>query len=433
MLGGDLTVSSARMRSIDNQQNRILIKSPDSKNINFFWAFNLLLNCALGSDPLFTPYCFQTGVVEALVISLGLAILTQLSFYIFTFSWRFGTEFDYVNIWSSIYGNKNRWFPNLLILICYLTIATSYSHETWEELQNIILHFVPSCPEWIVSDWLLSYIMSFIALVFGIFAKSFADLRYISLASNIGMVVAGAFIVVLFALKITKVGLDPDNMMILWEKDPQSPATNNCLATFATIYFIHPFVYHIIIDFDRPTVGRVQALTISVTSFSFLFNSLIGLCGYFTLYDMEPGENILVNFDDSFESYIIIMVYVAKIFNYICIILSLTMFFYLISFQFTEMVIPSSSKSRTTMFMAGLCVMCLNVAFNFISESFFDWFNVVSQFCFLFLIFILPFFFYFSSFKFTRPFSAICTIFICAVGAAIQLYIIIQSIRELLP
>lgn len=429
MLGGDLTVSEARMKSIDNHKERILIKSPDSKNINFFWALNILINCALGSDGLFVPSGFQCGILQAVLICIGLAIITQLSFYVFTLSWKFGSEFDYVNIWNSLYGPRFRWIPNVLIIFCYISIAVSYAEEVSTELSSIILHFAPSCPEWIVSPWVICYVFTFISLFFCIFARSFADLRYISVTSNLCMLVTGVLVIVLFILKVSNEGFDPLSQLVLWNNS-NSESTLECLGVFATIFFIHPFVYHIIIDFDRPTVGRVHALAISTTSFSVIFNIIIGFCGYCTFYELIPGESVLLNYDDNYN--LTGLVYAARISNYICVILSLSLYLYLSSYQFTEMVIPSSSKSKISMLFAGMCAACLVVAFNFISQSIFDWFSIIAHFSFLLLSFVLPTIFYFSSYKFGRPLTSVFVIFVFVVGSAIQLYIIIESILSLI-
>lgn len=430
MLGGDMLVAEARMNSIDHKGDRILLKNPNSRNINFFWGFNILLNCAIGSDALYTPYCFECGILQAIFIAVGMAIITQLSIWLYSYTWQYSAGIDYTSMWVLIYGPRFKIVPNICLLIGFISLANSFSLETWQELSEIILHFYPECPDWLQSPWTLSYVMTFISLLFSIFMKTFGDLRFISLISNICMILAGIMVFVVFGINLKRYGFDPFDQLMLWDNSPNSKPRDICLSTYSTLYFIHPIIFHVALDLYKPTFTRVQQLSLSTTSFTCIFSILCGLLGHFSVWKSIPDSNIMLNFESA-DDVLVALAYTSKICNYICVILSLSCYLYLIAYQLAETITTSSSNTRLAMIVSGIIGVCLNVAFNFVDETIYDWFSVIVHFCNMILAFIMPIAFYFSLFKLSRPLSAILATLLCVVGLAVNIYVVIQAIQAI--
>lgn len=284
MQGGDLTVHAARMQNVGRSSDRMIIKNPNSHNLNFFWTYTLLLNLAIGSDQMFIPYCFMGGILITILIAFGLALLTMLSFWIYTSSWQYSTAVDFVSTWEFLYGHRFKNFPAILIILSYVSIASSYSNEMWDEMACLIRQKAPNAPEGLLSPWTLSYVMTFISLILSIWCKSFADLRYISLFSNTCMFGVMLVAIAIMGINIIYGGWNPYDNLKLWENEVSAPTTDYCLATYAAIYFLHPLYYFIINEMANPTFKRILTLNTAITVTSFTSTMITGLAGYFSLW-----------------------------------------------------------------------------------------------------------------------------------------------------
>ena len=153
MIGGDFELKKARILTSTKDEDIILTKNNRNTKISFFSCFTILLNCAIGTDPMFVPYSFQCGALQTLLISFIIAILTQISFHIFVSCWRFGTEFGYIDIWKTTISKRTTYIPSILLIICYFVISASYSYEVWWEFENLLKNIFLNSLKILFSTW----------------------------------------------------------------------------------------------------------------------------------------------------------------------------------------------------------------------------------------------------------------------------------------
>ena len=419
----DLLISDIRTQGLTEARDRILVQN-HGKGLSLFSGYQILLNCAIGSDPLWLAYCYQCGIAKTTVISFLLFLLMTISLYILSINWGFGNQFTYPNIWENAISKSTRWIPSVLQLIVFLALFVSYSWDVSDALLDILTYAFPNAPDWVLNDWFTSYVSYAFEYLLALLINHFSTYLYISYIANISMVAFGAVVIIIFIQQTNKVGFDPKHKRVYWITGLDT--VTFCMDTFIQIYFIHTYVPYILRELKVPTINNVMKISWAASATSFLLNVVIGLPGYFIHFEYED-DDIIFNQVDGYAK----LVFLGQIANYLCCFTSQAIYFYFISAEFHDIIFPNFTPSNVSnkltmfsmIFMAGLK--------NFLPDETADIFSVLIHFCLIFLSFLFPAYLYFTNFKLTKKLQAVFVIFICIVGIVVEVLILYTSIRDL--
>ena len=76
---------------------------------------------------------FRCGIIETLLLITAVMVLINLSIYLFTRCWFFGTSYNYSEIWTNVFDSKKLSFiPAVLNILSYMTYISLFNFEIYK-------------------------------------------------------------------------------------------------------------------------------------------------------------------------------------------------------------------------------------------------------------------------------------------------------------
>ena len=197
------------------------------------------------------------GIIEALLVTIAVVVLIQLSIQLYIRCWFYGIAYNYENIWTCVFGSKAfQFIPIILNILAYLTYVVWFTFEINDSASTFIKTVWPSSPSFLTNKWFLSYFINFITAFPCLFAKNFTSLAWIAYVGNIAMVISIICLIVLLIRSINDIGFDltvkttgknfdDDELPYLtytslFSKDAGS--LFYCAASVMTAFYMHPML-----------------------------------------------------------------------------------------------------------------------------------------------------------------------------------------------
>ncbi|KAK8871942.1 hypothetical protein M9Y10_007688 [Tritrichomonas musculus] len=200
---------------------------------------------------------FRCGIIETLLLITAVMVLINLSIYLFTRCWFFGTSYNYSEIWTNVFDSKKLSFiPAVLNILSYMTYISWFNFEIYECASIFFQTVWPGCPSFICNKYFLMYFFNFITTLPCLFVSNFTSFTIIAYIGNIAMIISVICLLILliksiknirFSMAVNNSGSVDDESgfpyltyITLFSKD--ASALFGCIGTVMSAFYMHPFL-----------------------------------------------------------------------------------------------------------------------------------------------------------------------------------------------
>ncbi|OHS95126.1 Transmembrane amino acid transporter protein [Tritrichomonas foetus] len=424
MYGGDLKVADYRFRARTQKSDFVLFPNDSSqKHISYFMATMILCKVGIATDPLLLSDAFSCGIIQTLLLFIGIMILLQLSIHLYTRCWFYGTAYNFPDIWVCVFGPTFQLLPILFIIIVYLTFVVYHGYEIYNYAYLFITTRWEDPPSFLINKWFLTYVICVLTALPCLLVKKFVSLFWIALIGNFFTVVSFICVVVALIRSVNDVGFDPNHEIKYFTSDYST--SFKAMGLITTAFFVHPMLDLVFSYMNNPTVGRCMSCTWLTSSISLIVHFITGLCSYL-LFSNGEQENILYNLPSSN-----IEVTIGQISVYIVTLTSNAIYTYFLATQVSSLIVERRNDESAPVFISGIVVILFYVGMNFIGEKAIEVLDLIANAAYIILVYILPSIFYLRLYKFTQPFWSIISILVMVIGVPVNILIIIGQVKLL--
>jgi hypothetical protein len=291
MLGGDVIISEhiAAHKWKDRTQ-QMFPDIPGSSKVSFISAVLLISKAQLATDPFLISWCMHSGVILTFIVALVLMLTTQASMFVFTLCWHFGHSYSYSELWELTLGSRGQTFPLVLLLILYYTYNAVCAWEMYAYPQSFLPVVWPGVPEILMDTWILVLIPTVLLIFPFSLVQKISELWSIAYLGFFATLVAFCALALHLVRCVEEIGFDPDGQLMWFNGDIL--VMLEAASSFASSYFLHPFLPLVLRDMERATVGRCMnvAWTCNILCLIVSFGS--AALGSFFFTEVENYENI---------------------------------------------------------------------------------------------------------------------------------------------
>ena len=138
LLSGQADKSFALTDDVSNILDEPVFDIPVPGNSSMVGCVEILLNTALGSGTLMVPYCYTTGMVAAILISVLFAIIGYFALDLMIESSYYCKKYDYRGLFAHTFGKNRLWIVNVMIAIVQFGACTIYCHWNGRLISHVV-------------------------------------------------------------------------------------------------------------------------------------------------------------------------------------------------------------------------------------------------------------------------------------------------------
>ena len=278
LLSGQADKSFALTDDVSNILDEPVFDIPVPGNSSMVGCVEILLNTALGSGTLMVPYCYTTGMVAAILISVLFAIIGYFALDLMIESSYYCKKYDYRGLFAHTFGKNRLWIVNVMIAIVQFGACTIYCH--WNG--RLISHVVNS--DNIIygtNQFWIFLTTTFLVFPLTIF-RSISSLENASLLSFCFVCFLIIHAAYCFFADLSHDGFDPEHRFVSWKF---SEIMISALSVNSMAFNCHINLFACLEHLKNCTVRRAKLLSIYTIGIAFILYNLFGTFSYLDLFD----------------------------------------------------------------------------------------------------------------------------------------------------
>lgn len=413
-----LSISGRTTTYVEHDRRSVFDKITPS-NSSFLGSVQILFNTAVGSATLLIPYCYTSGIIISLQISLLFCFMGFSSLSFFVLSSKYTSTYDYNGLFSSTFGRKSVWICHIMIFLVQFGSCCIYC--------NMIGSLVLSLPWLKDRDDILGKHYFWIFIISAVFIfpvvslKSMKALQHVSSFSSICVLIMLAHSIYwLFRGKFKiandiEIYIAPGNSLI-------TSLSVNCLS-----YNCHMNLFPTLEHMKKSTYDRSILLILLVMCLCFIFYNTFGIVTYISLGNKINPDEILLKSYDTRNIFTLITVF-ALIF---ILIISVPIVIWSARTSLNDMLF--NSEFTTTRWITIAFILTLGSAgLASLSQRLTLFFNIVGGLFCPFLIFFLPSVFFIKN-QVGEPKSYVFTAyFVCIIAVISTGFCTYLNVRDII-
>jgi hypothetical protein len=429
MIGGDTTIRALRVRAVSEEKGSCIFPSRKAmtSSISFASTVALLSKAAIATDAFTIVHSFNSGIITALIVCVGVMLLTQGSLFVFVRAWSFDEAYSYEDLWRMVFGRWLTGIPVFLLIIAYAMCVVAGYWEMSKYVPDLVVNVWPGAPEFVTNIWFIHYVFGALVMLPLLFSVRLADFRWLAWLSLLCVFVGMACLLAHF-ISQGPASLTSSHEIVLFKSD--FSLITEVVDALSCAFFAHPFVAPITREMVRPTRDRVLQVTWYVNFLSAFVSYGIPLIGYLFFTDIEAEENIYAYLDGEAPE-----VTMGKIGVLVLSIASTIFYTFFIAQGLVQAITTAPSGSdKVPLFMAGLTVTLFSICINMMDDSWTLTLYAMGAIAFNLLGFVLPEVYYLWQFGFLNRKWGIILVVILVFGIAtvvMSIYAFVTDMMEM--
>lgn len=397
-----------------------LFDHPVPANTSMFGSFQILLNTAIGSGTLMVPYCYTSGIIPALTVSIVMGLIAYSSMHFMIDASYYTKRYDYRDLFAHTFGEKYIVVINFMIFMVQFGAAMIYAHWNGRLVNGLINIDHPIFG----ADTFWTFVVTTL-LVFPLtILRSLAKLEGFAMLSTLFIFVLISHALYWFIKGCIDDGFDVNNQ---FESFRLNKAAITALGVNSMAYNCHinlfPTLYHL----RNCTVKRARILSVLVVSIAFVLYNLFGVFSYLYLFDkLLSGKSALEYYDN--KNWFTIATKLGVIF---VLILSSPLVIWAARNSINNIFFKDPPTSKRWIIIGGsICMLAATIAC--ISDKVVIFFDIIGGLFTPSIIFLMPTLFFLLNHKSAKWFEKSLAIVICIFTAIATVACTYNAIVEII-
>lgn len=362
-------------------------------NIKFIDFVVYCLNIAIGSGALKLGFAFRAGLLFSLIISIIIAILSFYSLELYAITAAHYHVSTFEDIWKSAFSE---WGSNVLavfsILFALINIMSYYQF-----LQGSVITVVTLIIELFdnsshKAETIGNYQFLIGLLIAFIFSVPFCLSTNYRATINISYISMGAFILLLiyiiirFAVDVSKTGFDPNHEFKLFDT---SDYCVGCISSFILAYIIYPIEWPNLMYFKNSSRKGISFLFLTIIISCFVIYSLIGIFSYFTFFSKNTG-GMVMNFYPQENTLDKILLIIGHFLSFIVVIFTMLVRINVCRYSLYKILVKKDNLTPETWSLFGIAFSLIGCTLSNLPTDVTDIISKIGDIIAAFYMFFIP-------------------------------------------
>lgn len=386
---------------------------------SLFGGIQILLNTAMGSGTLMIPYCYTSGIGNALLISTIFCLISLGTLCLMIDTAHHSHGYDYFGLFAKAFSPKYLWIVDIILIIVLFGICSIYLYFGGH-LFNVLLN-VSKSPFNKDGFW-ICIIAAF--LVFPIMCfKSLAKLESLAVLSTASLIILIIHSIYWFIKSGVKDGMDIQSHIKYFTFNK---AFISCLSINSMAYHCHVNLFSCLEHLKNCTVKRAKSLTKWTMFVAFVLYQLLGIFAYLYLFD-KIGNNSILDYYDQ-KNWFTKITTCCVVF---IMIISTPLLAHTLRNALNELIFKNDPTTSRWIIM-GACIIGIGAVLVSLYGKVITYFDLIGGFFLPCIVFLFPGMTFLRLFKNPPLYKKIFAIAMCVLAAAVGVVCLYKTISDMI-